>query len=430
MTRKEIPATEFVKLKKTPEISRHPLQNGVNLLLMPIENTSLVRIDFIFYGGKWVQSKPMTAFATINSLKDGSRHFSPNVINEKIDYYGATFNANAFRSYSLITLTVLNKFIDPITDIVKDFFTYPLFNKELFLILKQQLYASYAMKMDKVKERAKRLLFEKMFGTVHPLGRFENPESLESLSIEDLNDYFTNNVYNGNCDILVSGGFDDDTIDNIAGKFGEEQWGINQCRNKIEYYPDNVEFVRGKSFKSSMERPTIQSALYAGCKLPKLTGNDRSHLILANIILGGYFGSRLMKNIREEKGYTYGINSSLMHTPFNSFIIIKTETTTQLMDKVIQETKNELIRLSEKVVDDMELENVKKYLSGYYNRIYENNFSFPQHYIKNMADSERDHNIKHTLEHIKQASGEDIQNFFSQFLAPNNFVWATCGSDK
>ena len=142
--------------------------------------------------------------------------------------------------------------------------------------------------------------------------------------------------------------------------FGTENWGNCQFLLNISPvgYPadplgqlqkqtdENVVIDRNRNIiKLIMRKPTVQSALFAGCVMPKLEPEERAYLALANMMFGGFFGSRLMTNIREDKGYTYGIHSSLQQQLFFNLFSIQTETANLFVNKVVEEVNNEINRI-------------------------------------------------------------------------------------
>ena len=107
-----------------------------------------------------------------------------------------------------------------------------------------------------------------------------------------------------------------------------------------------------------------QTSLRIGYYTLPRTHGDIHKLAIANEILGGYFGSRLMKNIREDKGYTYGIYSKVSHMRYSSYWQIASEINKEHRLDALNEIRNEVNRLREEIVSDDELNLVKNYMLG------------------------------------------------------------------
>src|SRR5690606_21312925 len=119
-----------------------------------------------------------------------------------------------------------------------------------------------------------------------------------------------------------------------------------------------------KKLRLSIEEKSVQGAVRILRRFPTREHPDFAPMIILNTLLGGYFGSRLMANIREEKGYTYGIYSLLYAYQKESCLLIATEAGKEVCDAVIAETWKELDRLCQEPISKDELSLVKNYLFG------------------------------------------------------------------
>ena len=105
------------------------------------------------------------------------------------------------------------------------------------------------------------------------------------------------------------------------------------------------------------------------------------NLHILNSALGGYFGSRLNKNIREEKGYTYGINSWLIGLPDAAYFTISTHTAVHFTKPLIEEVKAEIDRIKSSPISEEELRTLKGYLLGDFARMFDNSFTLADNFI-------------------------------------------------
>jgi len=119
----------------------------------------------------------------------------------------------------------------------------------------------------------------------------------------------------------------------------------------------------------------LQSAIRIGAPSINKRHEDYQGLKVLNVILGGYFGSRLMKNIREEKGYTYGINSSVVSLNLTGLISISTEVSNKFTRCAIDEIYKEIRRLQSEPVDKEELSVVRNYMLGELVRMFDGPFA-------------------------------------------------------
>jgi predicted Zn-dependent peptidase len=112
------------------------------------------------------------------------------------------------------------------------------------------------------------------------------------------------------------------------------------------------------------KKDALQTALRIGKILFNKEHEDYIAFTILNTILGDYFGSRLMKNIREDKGFTYGIGSFLSEIRHTGYFIIATEVGKDFTEQTTEEIKKEIDRLQTELISDEELNLVRSYLLG------------------------------------------------------------------
>ena len=119
------------------------------------------------------------------------------------------------------------------------------------------------------------------------------------------------------------------------------------------------------NYRQSIEKEgALQSAIRIGKLMFNKTHPDFQSLQVLNTVYGGYFGSRLMSNIREDKGYTYGIGSGLVSLQHGGYFFITTEVGVDVTAKAIKEIYFEMDRLRKEKITTDELQLVKNYLLG------------------------------------------------------------------
>lgn len=199
-----------------------------------------------------------------------------------------------------------------------------------------------------------------MFGPTHPYGRDVHENDFDRISIDELKSFFTTHYNSLNCTIFASGNLPKNILDVLNKHFGDGSWGGNSVSvNTI------TQLATTEIQKHFIHREdAIQSAIRVGRILFNKTHPDYFKFQVLNTILGGYFGSRLMANIREDKGYTYGIGSGLSNLVHNGYFFISTEVGADVTNQTLDEIYKEIKILREKPVDATELETVRNYILG------------------------------------------------------------------
>lgn len=428
INRKIQPKHSNIKLDNFPVVNSSMLQNGIELFTMDISNTEMVRIDFMFKGGAWVQDKPLQAMTSLMMIKEGADDLSPQQINQLVDFYGAKIFIKKARTYNTLSVMCLKKFIKQVCNIIYKILSKPYFDENSLIITRQQLFTNYNIKMAKVAEVAERELFNQILGKCHPATSYESEEDFTNLSRQLIANYYNKFINSNNCKMVLSGNIDQHVMDVICHFFANDFWGGQNPVEDVEgmIRRRDMEPVGMKKDRVECKMPdkSMQTAVAAANIIPRLAGKQLAELLITNTIVGGYFGSRLMDNIREKKGYTYGITSSIRNFVTNAAIYIQTETSDKYLEHVIEEIDKELELIARIPPSIDELNRVKNYFVGKSIRTYEANLQFPEHLINNMALGLSMKDIKETQDEIQRIKPEDISICAQRFFSPQSFTYA------
>lgn len=351
---------------KRPEVMIMP--NGMKLFVMNADTEAVVRFDLVIGSGQLQQSFPLQAMLTNRMLREGTKSMSSAAIAEKLDFYGAWLDLSSAVNTGFVTLYSLGKYFENTLEIVADMVRNPSFPERELKIVTEMNRQQFMVNSHRVEVMARKRLNVEMFGKGHPLGRFAEFEDYDRIDSEMLRDFYMKNYHSGNCSMYVSGNVTEDVLKCIEKCFGSEPWGV---------FSDMKKVVMPKPEKSDKKRvfvekeDAMQSSVKMGLFVPERKHKDFLDLRVMVTLLGGYFGSRLMKNIREDKGYTYGIGSGVISYPELSMMIVTTETANQYVEQLIEEVYKEIGLLKRELVGKAELNMVKNYMLGDLCRAYE-----------------------------------------------------------
>lgn len=359
---KEIEEVEFIRTQK------HLLRNGIPVFVLNAGEQELVRIEFIFGNIEWDINKPLLANAANTMLNDGTTKMTGAQIADSLDFYGAFFQTEHSSDHSVITLYTLNKYIENTLPIIKDVLTESIFPEKDLETYKTNNKQRLKVSLEKNDFLARREFNNVVFGD-NVYGHKYNETDFDSLNQTDLRDYFAKAYHPQNCTIFLSGKVDDTLLSSVENLFGE--W-INTTTFK-----ENVVVLSPKADKYHLiEKPNaLQSAIKLGIPSINRTHPDFAGLQVLNTVFGGYFGSRLMTNIREDKGYTYGINSGNATLQQGGYFVIASEVGTDVCQNTLNEIEFEINRIKTELIPDDELKLVKNYLMGSLLGSLENAFS-------------------------------------------------------
>ncbi|MCC8188989.1 MAG: insulinase family protein [Bacteroides sp.] len=368
------PVREPEEFRMTPP-RQAVFPNGIPLQIVEAGTQEVVCIDIVFAGGRWQQTQKLQALFANRMLREGTRSFTAAEIAEKLDHYGAWLELSSSTEYAYITLYSLNKYFSRTLEILESVVKEPVFpEKELEVIVRTNI-QQYRINTSKVDFWSQRELLSALFGPDHPCGRPVTEEDYERINVPLVRDFYDRYYHSDNCTIFLSGCVTDDLIHCVEERFGKEPFGkTGQLAEKLRFpvFTDPVK-------RFFIERPdAVQNSVKMGMLSVRRQDPDYLKLRVLVTLLGGYFGSRLMSNIREEKGYTYGISAGMGFYPESGMLMIQTETAPEYVEPLIGEVYQEIERLQQELVSVEELTVVRNYMLGEMCRNYESAFSLAE----------------------------------------------------
>jgi len=335
------------------------LNNSISLHTLTGGSQEIVKIDFIFNAGFWHQNQSLIANATNALIKEGSENYSAFEIADGIDQYGAFLQSDVSFDHASITLYTLNKHLEKVIPYFKEVICSPSFSEKEFNIYKNNALEKFKVNLEKVSFLARSSFMNEVFNEGSPYGRKLSIHDYENLSLKEVKQFY-NDFYNlGNCEVIVSGNVSSTIVETIDRFFGQE---VIAKKNETNKTTTQSSTNNKKIFIE--KKDALQSAIRIGRQLPNKLHKDYYGLQIFNTILGGYFGSRLMKNIREDKGYTYGIGSGIVSLQNGGYFFISTEVGSDVTNDALKEIYKEIEHLQKEEVSLDELNLVKNYLLG------------------------------------------------------------------
>lgn len=390
------------------------LPNGVSLYVLNAGESEVVRIDLLFGGGRWQQTQLLQALFTNRMLREGTRRFTAAEIAEKLDYYGSWLDLSNASQYSYVTLYSLNKYLPQTLEVLESMVKEPVFpEKELGVIIDNNI-QQFKVNCSKVDFLAHRSLVSSLYGEQHPCGQLVQIEDYRRINSEVLVDFYRRFYHSRNCTIYLSGKITSDTLRRIEGIFGSEPFGEGFLLPVLkEYQP-----VISPEKRIFVERAdALQSAVRMGMHTLERTHPDFLKLRVLVTLFGGYFGSRLMSNIREEKGYTYGISAGIIPYPGHSLLVVSSETANEFVEPLIGEVYREIDRLQQDLAPEEELTMVKNYMLGEMCRSYESAFSLADAWMFVQVSGLDGTYFERSLQAVKSVTVQEIRDLARKYLS-------------
>jgi zinc protease len=400
------------------------LDNGIPLYSFNAGTQDVIKIECVFDAGTWYQDKKLTAFSTVKILKEGTKEHTAAELAEIFDACGAYIETEVEKDYSFVTLYSLNKHLETLLPIFVSMMRESVFPQHELSVLLANAKQEQMVSMERVSYIARIKFAEQLFGKQHPYGQSAEIADYDKVNREDLMEFYKKTYHPGNLRIVVSGKIEDSSISLINKYLGDKTW---KSGEKAVMKDHDIPVLADKK-----QLVTKENVLQSGIRLGKVLFNkkhpDYFGLTILNTVLGGYFGSRLMTNIREDKGYTYGIGSGMVSLKNSGYMYIASEVGADVREKAIKEIYKEINLLKNELISEEELSLVKNYLTGSFLRSIDGPFAIADRFIGTL-DYDFDFNDYYNryLQIIKDITSEQLKSLAIMYFDENSFVETIAG---
>lgn len=342
-------------------VSTDTLDNGIPFYSLTDSIEPVLQLELVFNAGLWFEQKKAIAQATAALLKSGTSRLNSFQINETFEQYGASVKVSSGPDWASITVSCLTRHLQQVLPVVYEMLTDTQFPQSEIDIYVQNSKQKLSVQLLKSEFIANRKIDEYLFGFDHPYGKYLFAEDYDAIQQQDLKQHVSQLYSSGNCTLFMAGMFSEEDKKLINHIFGSQAWNQQQ---KVPLPVYEVQPETEKKHRILHDEKSVQGSIRLARPFPQKTHPDFVPMIMLNTLFGGYFGSRLMSNIREEKGYTYGIHSMMLNQKYDGAFMISTEAGKDVCEAAVQEIYKEMNILKNELVDEEELNLVKNYLLG------------------------------------------------------------------
>jgi zinc protease len=344
-----------------PEPEQFTLDNGIEVFGFNGARKDIVKVSLLFDAGRWSENTDLCASFCANLLKSGTKNYSAYELEEAIDFSGSTIKTSAGYNSFTIELFCITRYLKDCLPILADILNNNNFPDSEIEHSRTKRLAS--LKVNELKnDYVGDIVFKQMlFGDHHPYGYSTTIERIKAVSKDAIVEFYATRLHPEKCSISIAGKYAQNEIDLINRFLGQSNsW------NKITSNANNTwKAIPSVERKKSLSIPnSVQASINIGNITIDRTHPDAFNFAFLNMVYGGYFGSRLMTNIREEKGLTYGIYSYIQRYRNASAFIINTDTAIENIDECLKEIYFEMTRLKEELVGEEELLKARNYYLG------------------------------------------------------------------
>ncbi len=395
---------------RIPEAKIIYINENIPVIVVNEGTQDVMKVELVFSAGNISEKSPMLASAANQLLDEGSKKRNSAEIAEALDNYGAYFQTECSNDFATVTLYTLSRFLQETLPVLLEIINEPAYPGNEISTFCVQGKQRLAVNREKVDFLARKHFINSLYGNQHPYGHFPNEADYDTLTPELLIDFHKNNYLKGLVAVVIAGKFKEEQLQLAIDKIkacGFKKGGVNPLSSLLPKDPIKLHVPKDQS---------VQSAIRIGRRLFNRKHPDYFKFTILNTVLGGYFGSRLMSNIREDKGYTYGIGSGIIPQFFDGYFFISTEVGGDVCADAVKEIHIELNRLTTELIPVEELNLVKSYLTGSFQRSIDGPFSLSDRYKTLVLNGLELNHYYSYLETLKNVSSDDLLQTAHHYL--------------
>src|SRR5436190_196165 len=408
-----VDAVDFKLLLKPCE--KFILKNGVEVYAINAGAEEVMSLEWIYFAGNCYEDKNLVAASANFLLRNGTSKKTAFQLNEHFEYYGSYINRACYNETATISLHTLTKHVHELLPVIREMITDTIMPEEELSTYKQNQKQRLKVSLKKSEFIAGRLIDTYLYGENHPYGKYSSAEEYDALNREELMSFYDRYYRNGKFIMFVAGKLPANLEQLLNEQFGDLPVGTISKPNDI------LSPVSEKKYRITNDVNGVQGSIRIARPFPNRHHPDFLKAQILNSLFGGFFGSRLMSNIREDKGYTYGIHSYLQNHVQHSAWMISTEAGKDVCDATIEEVYKEMKRLREEPVKEDELLLVRNYMMGSILGELDGPFQIIarwKNYILNGLDGNYFYNATDT---IKNISPEELQQLAQKYFNAEDF---------
>ena len=416
------PEFRIIKSVHLPDPQTYTLDNGIALHVINIGDQPVIRLECIYEAGNWFEKQTSASSFAIKMLPEGTKGKLSAEMSEAFDKIGAFIEMTHTADRIGIVVYALSRFLSDVLQLVHELIGEAVFPDKEYEDLRNITIQNLRINKEKNAYLATTAFRARLFGSDHPYGQSQEEEHVNSLSIEAVRDHYEEFIQNSKFTVVLAGQVADADIQAVNQYLGKDQVGeqILSTKNFTNPVYANDEVL--------VERPeSVQSSIRMGRVMFNRHHPDYFKMLVTNEILGGYFGSRLMKNIREEKGLTYGISSHLVTLRKAGYYMIGTDVKKEFTQQTIDEIKKEINILQTELVGEEELQTVKNFMAGEFAGSLNTAFEIADRQKILLLDGLPTDFFNRYIDQIHATTSHDVIAMATQYLQPKDMLIVVAG---
>lgn len=429
LDRTKAPAASPMVKVPFPQVSLHHLDNGIPVYTVQFGSQEIVEVNALFPAGRSFEPRVGTSNFSARIMQEGTENYSGLELARVLDGFGASLSAESGYESATFNLTTLTKYLGDTIPLLAELLLRPSFPAKELKILKARSIRNLEIEQKKTAFIARKEFNWLLNGKDHPYGRIAEVSDIIGLEMDVLESFYKRHFALANCRFVASGRFNEQQLlEQLNQQFGA----ANQIDPSLVVSPDEsgaqAPLTNEPSGLHYFEQDTMQATVRVGHRGFSRRHPDYYPMRVVNTILGGYFGSRLMKNIREEKGFTYGIHSAWLSMKHGGTFLIQTDVGNEYIRPTLDEIRKEIHLLIDEGVREGELELVKNYMLGRSASSRETPSQIASLIRTSLVNEIDFSELDNQFDVIQAVQPEDVKRLAAQYLLPAKLLEVVCGN--
>lgn len=312
----------------------------------------------IWDAGRPFERKRLQAGATADMMIEGTKQRTAGELEAYFEQFGTALTQPDLMDTINLSLSTIIKHAAEVLPVMAEVMAEPAFEEASFARFMKRRRQQLREGLSDNDTLAFRMITESVFGTDHPYGYNGYKKDYKALSLEDVRSFHQSHVHAGNATLFVAGHITTEVEELLERAFGQLPGGQRAMHPTLPAPPTEPGILQ------VLKPRAQQTMIRRGRRGVDIRGEDYGGLVVLETIFGGYFSSRLMRNIREEKGFTYGIDSDLDTYRFDGSFGVSADVANENLGDVRREIDIEIDKLLQEPVPAAELDMVRAYLAG------------------------------------------------------------------
>lgn len=403
-----------------PPCDSFTLKNGAPVYFVNGGAEDVMKIEWVFSAGNCYEDRPAVASAVNRLLKAGTTRLTAYELSKHFEFYGAFLSTACFNEHAVVTLEVLTKHIREVLPVVSEIFAESVFPDNEIQVFVKNSSQRLKVNLRKCEFVANQHIGEMLYGAEHPYGKKTTIADLKALDQSAMIAFYEHFYKDAECKIFAAGRLPQNFRQIMDNYFGDLKLNAQKALPGMTRQPATEKIQR-----LPINDQGVQAAIRIARQFPQRKDPDFKPAMVLNALLGGYFGSRLMSNIREDKGYTYGIYSFIQAHLRASSWMVSTEAGVDVAEATVTEIFKELAQLQETAASQEEMRLVKNYLIGHQLASLDGPFNIIGRWKSLVLNEVDEEFFYETIDVIKSVTAKDLQALAIKYFDPEAFYQLT-----